>query len=211
MARRVRRTWPLALAGAVAFVLLGGLVALQPYITPLSWVVRTCALLGYLCLFAAIGISAYMRYIVRAFGRPFVQVHHMLSITGLVLLTLHPLAVVQSFGRWGVLVPALGSWVEFLRWGGPPAWYLIGLASLAALSRSWLRQQWRYVHQLNYVAFLLATVHAILLGSDFRSTVAKVVASAMALGVIGILLLRRRQQRQLQQRRQQARVRQSTR
>jgi sulfoxide reductase heme-binding subunit YedZ len=205
VAKRVRRTWPLVLAGLVALVLVGGLIALQPFVTPLFWVIRTCALLGYLSIFAAIVISAYMRQMVRTFGRPFVQVHHMLSVTGLVLVTLHPLAVALSFGRLGVFVPVLGSWVEFLRWGGPPAWYLIGIASLVALLRTSLRQQWRTIHLLNYVAFVLATVHAILLGSDFRSVVMEALGIMLALVVVTTFIQKRRQQRQLRQRRLQAR------
>jgi DMSO/TMAO reductase YedYZ heme-binding membrane subunit len=193
----------------VALILVGGLVKLKPYVTPLFWVIRTCALLGYLSVFAAIVISAYMRQMVRTFGRPFVQVHHMLSVTGLVLLTLHPLGVAWDYGTLGVFVPAVASWVEFLRWGGRAAWYLVGVASLAALLRNSLRQQWRAFHLLNYLAFLLATVPAILLGNEFGPVAAKVLGVALALVVVGILIRKRREQRRLQQRRQQARARQT--
>jgi len=209
VARRVRRTWPVVLAGSVALVLVGGVIALQPFVTPVFWAIRTCALLGYLFIFGAIVISAYMGQMVRTFGRPFVQVHHMLSVTGLVLVTLHPLAVAMSFGGLKVFIPVFGSWAEFLRWGGPPAWYLIGAAALAALLRNSLRQQWRTIHLLNYLAFLLASIHAILLGSDFQPTGMKAIPVVLALVVVGVLVQKRREQRQLQQRRQQARSRRS--
>jgi sulfoxide reductase heme-binding subunit YedZ len=201
VARRVRRTWPVVVIGLVALVVVGGVVALQPYITPLSWAIRTCALLGYLFVFLAVITSAYMREMVRMFGRPFVQVHHMLSVTGLVLVTLHPLGVAWDYGSPAVFVPLLDSWLVFLRMGGRPAWYLIAAASLAAVLRTSFRDRWRAVHMLNYLAFFLATGHALLVGTDFRSLISKVLAVAMALAVAGALIRKRFQRRRLQARR----------
>ncbi len=120
----------------------------------------------------------------------------MLSVTGLVLIVLHPLAVAWNFGSLSVFVPAVDSWINFFRWGGRVAWYLIGLASLAALLRASFRQQWRAIHMLNYLAFLLVTTHAILLGSDFQSPVMKGLAIVMALVLVGVFV-----QKQLQRRR----------
>jgi len=196
MAKRVRRTWPLVLGWAIILVVIGGIVALQPNITPLYWAVRTCALMGYLGVFLSIVSSAYMRPLVRYFGRPFVQTHHALSETSLVLITIHPLAVALSFGSLSVFVPLFDSWINFLRWGGRVAWYLLTIAALAALLRARFRQGWRAVHMLNYLAFFLATTHAILLGTDFQSVILKALAIAMAVVVVVTLI-----QKQLQRRR----------
>jgi DMSO/TMAO reductase YedYZ heme-binding membrane subunit len=196
MTKRVRRTWPLVLGWAIALVVIGSTVALQPNVTPLYWAIRTCALLGYLGVFLAAVSSAYMRRLVRYFGHPFVQTHHALSVTSLVLITLHPLAVALSFRSLSVFVPLFDSWIVFLRWGGRVAWYLLGLAALAALLRARFRQQWRAVHMLNYLAFFLATAHAILLGTDFQSVILKTLAIAMAIVVVVTLI-----QKQLQRRR----------
>jgi DMSO/TMAO reductase YedYZ heme-binding membrane subunit len=195
MAKRVRRTWPLVLGWGIALVAIGGIIALQPNVTPLYWAVRTCALLGYLGAFAAVVSSAYMRQLVRYFGRPFVKTHHALSLASLALVTLHPLAVALNFGSLNVFVPLFDSWIVFLRWGGRVAWYLFVIAALAALLRARFRQQWRAVHMLNYVAFFLATVHAILLGTDLQSVVLKVLAIAMAIVVVVTLVQKRRQRR----------------
>jgi sulfoxide reductase heme-binding subunit YedZ len=202
MAKRVRRTWLFVLVGLVALVLIGGLVALRSRITLLYWAIRTFALLGYLSVFLAIVASAYMRQLVRIFGRPFVQTHHILSVTGLVLIVLHPVGVAWDYGTPGVFVPVLDSWVGFLRWGGRVAWYLIGIASLAAVLRASLRQQWRAIHMLNYLAFFLATSHAIMLGTDFRPFALKALPLAMALVVVGVFV-----QKQLQRRRLRAKKR----
>ena len=121
-------------------------------------------------------------------------------IAGLVLITLHPLAVAWSSKSLGVFVPLFDSWLVFLQWGGRVAWYLIGIAALAALLRTsfkqqWRRQWWRIVHMLNYLAFFLATAHAILLGSDFQSLVMRILAIVMALVLVGTWLQKRRQRR----------------
>jgi sulfoxide reductase heme-binding subunit YedZ len=201
VAKRARRTWPLILVGLVALILVGTFVALQPYGTPLNRAIRACALLGYVAIFLAIISSAYMKQMVRTFGRPFVQVHHILSVTGWVLVTLHPLGVAWSLGSPRVFLPRFESWRMFLQWGGPPAWYLIGVASLAAVLRKTFRDNWRAGHILNYVAFVLATVHGFLLGTDFQHLVVKGLSLTALLIMIATFIQKRLQQRRLQARR----------
>jgi sulfoxide reductase heme-binding subunit YedZ len=200
--RKSRKTWYLVLASLVALILVGTSIALRPYGTPLYWAIRGCALLGYLAIFLAIIISAYMRQMVRIFGRPFIQVHHILSVTGLVLITLHPLGVALYDRSLGVFVPLFDSWLVFLQLGGRPAWYLIGVASLAALLRKTFQQNWRAIHILNYLAFFLATVHAILIGTDFQPLIMKALPLAMSLVVVAIFIQKRLQRRRLRARRQ---------
>ena len=191
MAKRARRTWLLIVIGSATTIVIGGLIAMRPNVNPLTWFIRTCAVLGYLCVFAAALSSIYMRELVRWFGRPFVKTHHIVTVTGLVLMTLHPLAVAWNFGSPSVLLPQGGSWVDFFRWGGRWAWYLIGIASLVALFRTRLRNQWRYVHWLNYLAFYLASAHAALLGSDFQSAAMKVVPIVLSLVLVAVFVRKR--------------------
>jgi hypothetical protein len=60
--------------------------------------------------------------------------------------------------------------LAFLRLGGQLAWYLIALAALVALLRRSVGQPWRVIHMLNYIAFLLATVRANLIGIHLQYT-----------------------------------------
>jgi DMSO/TMAO reductase YedYZ heme-binding membrane subunit len=181
--------------GLASLVLIGGLVALRPSITPRYWVIRTAALLGYLSVFLSSIASIYVRPLVRYFGRPFVKTHHIVAVTGLALLIVHPLVVAWDYGSLNVFVPLFDSWTVFLRWGGRVAWYLFAIASLVALLRTSLRKQWRAIHMLNYLAFFLATTHAVMLGSDFRSPVMKALPIAMALLVAGAFVQKRLQRR----------------
>jgi len=187
--------------GVVALVLIGGAIAVRQLVTGQlvlnSWVVRTCALLGYLCVFVAAVSAIYMRELFGFFGRPFVKVHHAVTVTGLILLGLHGLMGVVNFGL-NVLIPKLSSVRLFFTWGGPIALYLIGAASLTALWRtSSLREQWRYLHWLNYLAFFLATTHAILLGSEFRSVAMKAIPIVLSLALVAAFVVKRRQRAKL--------------
>ena len=189
--KNARRVWYLALLGFVALILVVGLVSLRSPDSPVRWVIRVTATLGYLALFLATVSSAYMRQLVRFFGRPFVQVHHIMSISGLILIIVHPLAVAWDAASWRVFIPALDSWRSFLTYGGRVVWPLAGIASLAAWLRKPIGRNWRVVHYLNYVAFWLATAHAVLIGTNFQSVVMRVVAGLMALAVVAVFVQKR--------------------
>lgn len=185
------RIWYLVLVGVVAVLLTILALALGPWATPLRRVIRATGMLGYLAVFLASLSSLYLRELVQFFGRPFIKVHHAVSITGLVTLLVHPLGAAWEAGSLAVFVPATSSWLGFLRAGGRPALYLIGLAVLAAVLRKSLTRSWRVIHYLNYLAFLLASAHAGLIGSDFQHPVAKAVLILMALAIIGVFIRRR--------------------
>jgi sulfoxide reductase heme-binding subunit YedZ len=188
---RSRKTWVLALLGLVALILVSGLIALEPSGTPLYWVIRAASLLGYLAVFLSIVSSATMRQMVRIFGRPFVKIHHALSIAGLTLITLHPLAVAWAYASPRILLPTFDSWTLFFQFGGSVAWPLIAAASLAAVLRQAVGRNWRVAHYLNYVAFWLATVHANMIGTDFQHTVVRAISVVMSLAVIAIFVQKR--------------------
>ena len=193
--KRARNTGYLALVGLFTLILVAGIVSAQPYGSLRDRLIRGAALLGYLAVCMASVSSAYTRQLVHFFGRPFVKVHHVLSVTGLILITLHPLGVAWSSASTRVLLPRFDSWLAFLRWGGPPAWYLIAAASLAAALRKAIGHKWRVIHALNYVAFLLATVHAAMIGTDLQNTAARALLAVLVLVVNATFVQRRRQRR----------------
>jgi DMSO/TMAO reductase YedYZ heme-binding membrane subunit len=188
------------LAGAASLVLVAILIALQPFGRPLDWGIRAAALLGYLAIFVAVVSSAYMRELFLWLGRPFIKVHHIVSLTGLALVSLHPLGVAARSSSLRVFLPDFSSPYLFFSLGGRPAWYLIGAAVLAAVFRKRIKQSWRVVHYLNYIAFFLATAHAIMIGTDFVSPVMKGVAVLMALAIVGVFVQKRVQMGKLKRR-----------
>jgi sulfoxide reductase heme-binding subunit YedZ len=164
---------------------------LQPDTQPIYWVIRIAALMGYFCVFGAVVTSAYLRQMIRWFGRPFLKVHHTLSIAGLVLVTIHPLAVAWQALSLRVFIPAVDSWYRFFALGGRPAWYLLGIGALVAVLRRPLGKNWRSLHTLNYLAFWLATVHGILIGTSVQNWAMRLVFGAMALGALGVFVQKR--------------------
>lgn len=62
------------MAGIAAIAAL--VVSTSPALRPIDFAVRLPALVGYLTVFAAALTSAYLRQMVRWFGRPFMTIHH---------------------------------------------------------------------------------------------------------------------------------------
>ena len=193
--RKSLNLWYLALVGILALALTIAVESLNLGGTPLNWAIRGAALLGYQSVFLAIVSSAYMRQLVRLFGHPFVQVHHVVSVTGLILITLHPLGVALDNATISVFVPRFDSVLVFLQLGGRLAWYLVALAALIALLRRSVGRPWRVIHMLNYIAFLLITVHANLIGTDLQYAVTRAISIVMALVIVGVFVRKRLRQR----------------
>jgi sulfoxide reductase heme-binding subunit YedZ len=185
------RAWVMAAVAAAAFALAAALMLARPYGDTLGLTIRATAILGYEAVFLAALSSADMRLMRRLFGRPFVKVHHLLSIAGLVLMALHPVGVAIGSQDLAVFVPRFDSLRAFLRLGGRPALYLFGLGALTAALRRPAGRGWRYLHLVNYVAFALVTVHAAAIGTDFQAWPARAVPFAFAALVV-IVLVRRR-------------------
>ncbi|MGI6209457.1 MAG: hypothetical protein ACOYEW_14745 [Anaerolineae bacterium] len=191
--KRPNRTWYLLVGFLVVAALVAFLVSRRPFGRTLDHVIRVSALLGYLGVFAAAVTSAYLREMLRIFGRPFLTVHHYLAVTALVLLMVHPISAAVRSQSLALFVPVLSSPREFLRWGGRPAWYLLLIASAAALWRRTAGDAWRSLHMLTYLAFWLATAHAILLGTDVQGPFIRGLAVVLALVMAGVLVRRRQQ------------------
>jgi methionine sulfoxide reductase heme-binding subunit len=187
--RQPKNQWVLGAVLLAAVVLVAILFVMQPPGSVLNGVVRAAALIGYLAVFLSILSSLYLRELVRFFGRSFIQTHHIIALTGLGLLLVHPLGVVWLYGTAGVLLPRFGSWREFFTWGGPPALYLLILAILTAWQRRHV-DGWRIVHYGTYLAFFLATIHAILMGTDIQVLVTRIIVILLALAAGWVLVYR---------------------
>ena len=128
-------------------------------------IARGTALVGYQFVVLSVLSSAFVRPLVRAYRKPFVKLHHWVSITGLALLTLHPILLVIVTRSPSLLIAAYTSG-DFFRNAGSPALMALTIAALAAILKSRIVRVWRYVHWLNYAALLLGTIHAILIGTS---------------------------------------------
>jgi sulfoxide reductase heme-binding subunit YedZ len=189
---RPNRMLYLALVGVAALIVAAILLWLNPPYSAGNALARGAALLGYFAIWLAILSSYYLRELTRFFGQPFIKVHHALSIAGLAWITIHPLAVAWDYGTLRVLAPDFSSWSTFWRLAGRPAWYLLILGASAAWLRKAIGQNWRALHAVMYVAFILGTVHGILLSAP-RYPLLRVLWAVMALAVVVVFALKRAQ------------------
>ncbi|MBN1358458.1 hypothetical protein JW988_06785 [Candidatus Bathyarchaeota archaeon] len=130
--------------------------------------VRFFGLYGFLFLSITVLVTPFLREVTQAFGKPFLKVHHIFAVIGLVLITLHPVFNAIEFSL-SVFVPNFASWMAFWRLAGRPAFILIYVAVFAASLRAKAPKYWRAFHALMYVVLLFGIVHANLIGNDFRS------------------------------------------
>ncbi len=186
-----KNTSVLALGGTLIVVAVGIIVTRDATATPIQLAIRAGAILGYLAVFFTSLSSLYMRELTRFFGRPFLKLHHIVAITGLVMLVLHAGGIALESSTLRTFLPRFDSLEVFLQLGGRPAFWLIAIASLAALFRSSLGKKWQVIHWLNYLAFLLGTIHAQLIGTNFQNLGMKIASSVLALVLIGVFVQKR--------------------
>ena len=159
------------------------------------WLVRSLALSAYLFVFLAALSSASLPTVARTFGRPFVGVHHVATFAAFAAMVAHPFAYSLAVaGSLAPFVPRASSVLEFFQWAGRPALLLFIVAVIAGLLRLSFKKGWRYFHLVTYLAFILATVHANLLGTTLQIPAVRVASWLMA-AVATIVFVRKRLQR----------------
>jgi DMSO/TMAO reductase YedYZ heme-binding membrane subunit len=195
-----KRAWPWLTGVILVVIAIGIVLAVDPLAAPLEAAIRVGALTGYLAVFLTSLTSLYMRELTQRLGQPFIKTHHTLAVTGLVALALHALLVAWDFGTLAVFLPQWDSVRLFLTLGGRPALWLLAVAALAAVGRRALGPRWRLLHWLNYLAFWLATAHALLLGTNFQHPGMRLLAVILALTLLLAFVRRRLRPRPAQRR-----------
>jgi DMSO/TMAO reductase YedYZ heme-binding membrane subunit len=148
-------------------------------------------MLGVVSLMLAAIASAFVKEIYKVTHRPFKRVHHILAISGTILITLHPLLFAWQMKSLNVFIPIVSSWSAFLSWGGRVGIILIYLAALAALMMKKIPSWWRQGHWLVYLGLLLGGVHALRMGQDLMTPALKTVGFIL-LGLIGFVFFYKR-------------------
>jgi hypothetical protein len=75
--------------------------------------VRLFALYGYMALAMTTAMTPFLVGITQAFGKPFLRVHHIFSIFGIVFTTLHPITLATRTLDITVFLPSFDSWEIF--------------------------------------------------------------------------------------------------
>jgi len=157
------------LAGIIALFIVIFVIAFSMDVSdPLDFVMRLGGLEGYCALSIATIMTPFLSSISRVFGKSFLTIHHIFALSGLALVTLHPIIYAIQQVDISVFIPNFSSWDDFWSLGGRFALILLYIALVAVLLRQKIKQYWRPIHELMYVVLFLAIVHGTLLGGDFQ-------------------------------------------
>lgn len=135
----------------------------------LIFLIRLCALLGLTSMAISTIMTPFMLQLYKIFGKPFIKIHHVTSITAIVLASIHPISFAIQVSNIGIFIPVFYPWYDFWLLAGRPALILIYIALISILMKKNIPNAWRPLHGLNYVALLFGYVHGILIGTDFQS------------------------------------------
>ncbi len=188
-----RNGWLFLFGVLLLYVLVTILALFTSYFDPLGFAIRLCALYGFTALAIATAMTPFLKEITQAFGRPFIRIHHLFAVFGLIFATLHPVffAILQM--DLAVFIPRFDSWIIFWELAGRPALYILYIATVAALLRLIIPKYWRYFHALMYLVLVFVIVHGNLIGTDFQNLGILIIMNVLFIIAIGAFFLKRYQ------------------
>ena len=83
--------------------------------------IRLLALNGYIALSVAAILTPFIKEVTLFFKKSFIKVHHYFAAAGLLMITLHPIAVAILFVNPSILLPNFESLSTFFFYGGSVA------------------------------------------------------------------------------------------
>lgn len=154
------------------YVVVFVLYIIKPLGSPLEEAIRFFALFGLLNLAISSIMAAFTREIYKIFGKPFIKIHHIVALTGLGFVILHPILFAIYSESAAVFVPKFDSWIIFWVFAGRVAIYFIIVAVIAGFLQKQIPKFWRYLHGLNYFALVFGFVHGIYSGVTLGNSIA---------------------------------------
>ncbi|MCA1916589.1 ferric reductase-like transmembrane domain-containing protein [Methanospirillum hungatei] len=152
-----------------------------------SWsfytLLRIAGIWGFISLSLGALLNLKKGVVKSQFGRPFIRIHHYFAISGLILVTIHPVLYAYLALDPGVFIPDFSSLHAFFATGGRTALILLYLAFCAGLVRMALKNRWRYIHILVYPALIIAAVHANLIGQTMTHPLIYLIINGLVLSV----------------------------
>jgi len=179
----------------VVFLALAVIVADLPTTTPVTLGIRLASLWGLLAMAIAALMTPFLAEIRRAFGSPFLRVHHVFAAFGLAAITLHPVLVAARSASLLVFIPTSPLLEGYVINAGRVALPLIYVAVLGAVIRNRFGE-WRYFHLVIYLALLLGLIHGALISRFFfGNPFLAVLFLGLGVAIAGAFVLKRWQRR----------------
>lgn len=184
-------------AGAivVVFLAVATVVAGLPNPTPVTLGIRIAALWGLLAMGIAALMTPFLAEVRRAFGSPFLRVHHAFAGFGLAAITLHPVLVAVRSSSLLVFIPTLPFLDSYAINAGRVALPLIYVAVIGALVRARFAE-WRYFHLVIYLGFLFGLLHGTFMSQFFfENLFLTALFLGLGVAVVGAFVAKRWQRR----------------
>lgn len=176
---------------AVLLIISGVVVGINPSPSPFTSGIRFAGLAGFILLAVAAIMIPWSREIYRNFGISFGKFHHIFAVSGLILITLHPVLLAIRLMNVSVFLLRFDSFQEFLLIAGRPALILIYIAVTGVLLRRFIPLYWRAVHALIWIALILGIIHGNLIGTDMKNPVIFLLFNGLAVTAVGAFVLKR--------------------
>lgn len=186
-----RNTYIFGLA-LVAFLALAIVILLVTRLPdhPLA-LMRILAFMAYTMAYVSILGVLFSKELVQFFGRMFIKIHHVITVAALGMMVLHPVFILVGGYSLNYLLPDFTTPYNAFARNGPIALLLFAIASVAAVLRATMKHSWRPVHWLVYLAFVVASVHAALLGMNLQSLVSRLIVSLLVISIIIVYIVKR--------------------
>lgn len=189
------------LSVSVLYFISALIVLINPSDSILFTIIRLGGIVGLLSLGLSVIIIPYAAQLYKLFGKPFLKIHHLFAALGIILLTLHPIALLIITLNPLIFVPAIDSFISFWALAGRPALILIYIGVFAALLRNKLENSWRKIHWLLYIAYIFGYIHGILIGTDFKNPFILIMFTIFTILIAITFIIKRMQMRKMKQKR----------
>jgi DMSO/TMAO reductase YedYZ heme-binding membrane subunit len=130
--------------------------------------IRVTGLIGFASLFVSIIMSNFFEEY-REKNKKNLLSHHLFSIIGIVLITIHPIIFALNKSDIGVFLPKFDSWEVFWELAGRPALILLYIGFVSGILYKVYKRSWKALHMITYIALFFGLIHAFLLGTDFQN------------------------------------------
>lgn len=153
--------------------------------------IRVTGLLGLASLFISVIFSDFFIEIDENKKKKLLY-HHLFSIMGIILITLHPFLLAIDKADFGVFLPKFDSWTVFWELAGRPSLILLYIGFVSGVLIRLYNKSYKMVHIIVYIALLFGLVHGYLIGTDFQNPFVTIVFALLFLIAMYIFIHKRR-------------------
>jgi DMSO/TMAO reductase YedYZ heme-binding membrane subunit len=152
--------------------------------------IRVTGLIGFASLFISVIMSNFFEEY-REKNKKNLFSHHLFSIIGIVLITLHPVIFAINKADMSVFLPKFDSWNVFWELAGRPSLILLYVGFVSGFLFKIYKRSWRALHMIVYISLFFGLIHGILIGTDFQNPYIAFIFVILFLIMIYILIDKR--------------------